>query len=191
MTAVKEKKTANPGSKSFEVVKEATTDLLIKCKLCFFQCVAGHLLPFLTLYQTDKPMVVCLGSDLSNLIRALMRRFVKDDILTAASTDEKLVKIDIDDKKNHKACKQIDVGFSTEKELKAAVKKDGVSEKQVMEFRIDSRKFLISTLKNILMKCPLIYWLVRNMSALDPREMANNRSGCGEKMKKVLNVLVK
>ena len=28
------------------------------------------------------------------------------------------------------------------------------------------------------------------MSALDPQEMANNRSSCGEKMKKVLNVLV-
>ena len=123
VTAVKEKKIANPGNKSFAVVKEATTDLLIKCKLCFFQFVAGHLLPFLTLYQTDKPMVMFLGSDLNNLIRALMRRFVKDDILTAASTDEKLVKIDIDDKKNHKAYKQIDVGYSTEKELKAAVKK--------------------------------------------------------------------
>ena len=65
-----------------------------------------------------------------------------------------------------------------------------MSEKQVMEFRIDCRKFLISTLKKILMKCPLIYSLVRNMSALDPREMANNRIGCGERMKKVLNVLV-
>ena len=135
-------------------------------------------------------MVVFLGNDLGNLIRALMRRFVKDDILTAASTDEKLMKIDIDDKKNHKAYKQIDVGFSTEKELKAAVKKGDVSEKQVMEFRIDCRKFLMSTLKKILIKCPLIYSLVRNMSALDPREMANNHSGCAEKMKKVLNVLV-
>ena len=147
VTAVKEKKISNPGNKSFALVKEATTDPLIKCKLCFFQCVAGHLLPFLTLYQTDKPMVVFLGSDLSNIIRALMRRFVKDDILTAASTDEKLVKIDIGDKKNHKSYKQIDLGFSTEKLLREAVKKGGLSEKQVMEFRIDYRTFLISNRK--------------------------------------------
>lgn len=58
-----------------------------------------------------------------------MRRFVKDDVIAAASTDENLVKIDIDDKKNDKGYKQIDVGFSTEKELKVAVKKGDVSEK--------------------------------------------------------------
>ena len=100
------------------------------------------------------------------------------------------MKIDIGDKKNHKSYKQIDLGYSTEKLLMEAVKKGGLSEKQVMEFRIDCRTFLISTLMKVLMKCPLTYSLVRNMSALDPREMANNPSVCREKMKKVLNVLV-
>ena len=78
-------------------------------------------------------MVMFLGNDFSNLIRALMRRFVKDDILTAASTDEKLLKIDIDDKKNHKAYKQIDVGFFAEKELKAAVKERWCEREAILE----------------------------------------------------------
>lgn len=59
-----------------------------------------------------------------------------------------------------------------------------------MEFRIDCRTFLIKTLMKILMKCPLTYSLVRNTSALDQREMANNPGVCREKMKKVLNVLM-
>ena len=188
--AVKEKTIANPGNKSYATLKEATNDPLIKCKLCFFQCVANHLQPFLALYQTDKPMVMFLAGDLSNMIRALMRKFLQDDVLAAASTDDKLLKIDVTEKKIHKTYKQIELGFSTEKELKEVVKKGGLSQKQVMEFRIDCRTFLIRTLQKIMMKCPLSFSLVRNLTALDPRQMVNNPTHCRESMKKVLTVLV-
>ena len=63
-------------------------------------------------------MVMFLASDLSNMIRALMRKFIQDGVLVAASTDDKLLKIDVAEKTNHKTYKQIDLGFSTEKELK-------------------------------------------------------------------------
>ena len=92
--AVKEKSINNLGNKFFATVKEATEDKLIKCKVQVFQCISGNLLPFLTLYQTDKPMVCFLASDLSSVIRVLMRKFVQDDVLDQASTEEKLVKID-------------------------------------------------------------------------------------------------
>ena len=78
-------------------MKEATEDKLIKCKVQVFQCISGNLLPFLTLYQKDKPMVWFLASDLSSVIRVLMRKFIQGDVLDQASTEEKLVKIDIEE----------------------------------------------------------------------------------------------
>lgn len=63
-------------------------------------------------------MVCFLASDLSSAIRLLMRKFIKDDVLDQASIEEKLVKIDVEDNKNHKAFKQIDLGFSAERSLR-------------------------------------------------------------------------
>ena len=42
----------------------------------------------------------------------------------------------------------------------------------------------------MIFKCPLSYSLVRNMTALDPREMAANPNNCREKFKRILTVLV-
>nr|XP_014352203.1 PREDICTED: uncharacterized protein LOC106706179 [Latimeria chalumnae] len=63
-------------------------------------------------------MVCFLASDLGAIIRSVMRRFIKDDVLFEASTTEKLVKIDVEEKKNHKTYKQVDIGFSADKALK-------------------------------------------------------------------------
>ena len=144
--AVKEKSIKNPANKSFATMKEATEDKLIKCKIQVFQCIAGNLLPFLTLHQTDKPMVCFLASDLRSVIRVLMRKFIKDDVLDKASTEEKLVKVDVEDNKNHKAYKQIDLGFSAERSLREALRKGDISQKQAMELRIGCKTFLITTL---------------------------------------------
>lgn len=50
-----------------------------------------------------------------------MSKFIKDDVLNQASTDEMLVKIDVEDNKNDKAYKQIDLGFSAERSLRASL----------------------------------------------------------------------
>lgn len=79
--------------------------------------------PFLFKFQSNKPMVSFLANDLGGLIRSLMKRFIKDNVLTLATTDEKLVKIDITKTENHKSYKAIDIGFCAEQALKDAVKK--------------------------------------------------------------------
>lgn len=193
--AVKEKRIPNPGNKSFQVIKEAVDDKLILAKLQYFKCTASQLQPFLTNYQTDKPMVCFLATDLSTFLRDLMRRFIKDDVLSKATKVEKLMLVDVEDKSNNKSYKKIDVGFCTENALKdarAKAQKEGssISDKQLMAFRIECKSFLIAILKKLVLKCPLSYSLVRNMVALDPREMATNPNSCREKFKKIQTVPV-
>ena len=48
-----------------------------------------------------------------------MRRFVKKDVLSEASTADKLVKLDVTDKSIHVNYKKIDIGFLTEKAVKS------------------------------------------------------------------------
>ena len=113
-----------------------------------------------------------------------MRRFVKKVVLSEASTADKLVKVDVTDKSIHVNYKKIDISFLTEKAVKDSV---GVSEKQVLEFRLQCKTFLIELLQKRLTKCPASYSLVKN---LNPREMASNVDHCISRFKKVVTQLV-
>ena len=124
-----------------------------------------------------------------------MRRFIKDDVLSEATTVEKLMVVDVEEKSNHKSYKKIEVGFCTEnaqKDARAKVQKVGcsITDKQLMSFRLQCKSFLIAIMKKLILKCLLSYSLVRNMVALDPREMAANPNICRGKFKRILTVLV-
>lgn len=192
---VQEKRIPNPGNKSFQVIKEAVDDKLILAKPHFFKCIASHLEPFLANYQTDKPMVCFLATDLSTVLRGLMRRFIKDDVLSEATTVEKLMVVNVQEKSNHKSYKKIEIGFCRENALKdarAKAQKAGcsISDKELMAFRLECKSFLFAVLMKLILKCPLSYSLVRNMVALDPREMVANPNICRAKFKRILTVLV-
>ena len=176
-----------PKNKSYEVVKECLKDPCFVAKLHFFKCIAEQLQPFLAKYQTSKPMLPFLSDDLCMIIRSLMRRFIKRDILQDAS-DEQLVKIKVADQKIHVNHKRVDVGFASEKLKGTGNCKP--SERQVMDFRMESKTCLIQLLEKMLEKCPVTYSLVRHLSCLNPVKMASNKEACSEKFKKVLRLLV-
>lgn len=185
--AAESKQITKPGNKSYETIVEATKDKLIRAKLQFFKCVAGQIQPFLVTFQSDKPLTPFLSSELCNLLRSLMQRFMKKEVLSEATTADKLVKLDVADKQIHVNYKKIDIGFLTEKALKDSV---GASEKQVLEFRLQCKTFLIELLQKLLTKCPASYSLVRNLSALNPREMASDADQSISRFKRVVSQLV-
>lgn len=102
------------------MLREAADDKLLLAKLHYFKCIASQLQSFLANYQTDKPMVCFLATDLSTVLRNLTRRFIKDDVLSEATKVEKLMLVDVEEKSNYKSYKKVDVGFCTESALKDA-----------------------------------------------------------------------
>ena len=74
-----------PTTKAFEVVREATGDPLTEVKLNAFLSITKMVTPFLTLYQTDRLMIPFLASDLHKLLKQLLVRFVKNDIVESLS----------------------------------------------------------------------------------------------------------
>ena len=139
--------------------------------------------PFLTVYQSDRPMVCFLSEDLNGVVIGLMRRFIKSEKLAHAVMDDKLSRI-VTDNQNHLSYKNVDVGFVAEKQLKDAIKA-GVGERQILELKMKSKDFLEEVVKKMLNKCPISYSLVRNLSSLDPKKMATDPDGCRSKFNKV------
>lgn len=98
VTAAEKKNVPLPRNNSFKIIKQCTTDKLIEAKNEFFEMVASV---FLAFYQTDKPVMPFLASDLLVLLKSLLRKFVKQTVLEAYNTTEKLAKIDIKDRDNY------------------------------------------------------------------------------------------
>ncbi|XP_063744625.1 uncharacterized protein LOC134867752 isoform X3 [Eleginops maclovinus] len=94
--AVRRKELPNPGTGSFAVIEEAQKDPLTLPKLQFFRSIAQLFDPFLRKYQTEEPVMPYLGRDLAELIKSLMRRFVKREVLQDITTAQ-LTKLDIGD----------------------------------------------------------------------------------------------
>ena len=97
---VKANELKNPGTTSFRVVKDFCEDQLAVAKLTSFLSIAQEVTPFLTRYETDKPMLPFLAEDLFNLIRSLLLRFMKSQVLEGL-TKQQLVRVDPTNEQDH------------------------------------------------------------------------------------------
>lgn len=92
LSAVAAGTVAAPQTKSFEVVKGASSDSLLKAKLLFCISVATLLAPFLTAFQTDQPHgAFFLPYELYKMLKSLMNKFVKQSVMSDINTAARLV----------------------------------------------------------------------------------------------------
>ncbi|KAJ8388162.1 hypothetical protein AAFF_G00136280 [Aldrovandia affinis] len=110
MDAVKQKKLPNPGTASYDTIEAAQADPLIIAKLQFFLAISRTFSPFLTNYQTDEPVLPFLAKDLSELLKSLLQRFIKGELLQDA-TPLKLTKIDVAHETNRVSYRNVDIGM--------------------------------------------------------------------------------
>lgn len=179
------KKSQKPTCNSYAVLKDFSKDKLVIAKLEFFKLVASALQGYLSFYQTDKPVLPMMAEDLSSILRSLLRRFVKPEVLAKMDSTEKLTKIDLS-KDNLVHYKLVDVGILTEEALKKA---PSLSERQVCDFRNEARDFLAATCRKMLDKCPLGYTFVRAISSLDPRAIHARIEECKTNFRQVVVML--
>lgn len=106
-----------PKCASFQNLVDFCCDPLAIAKLKFALAVAVALQPFLTVFQTDRPLVF-LAKDLENIVRKLLTKFLKPSILCSSVEITGLLKIDIEDL-NHVPLERVDVGQTAEQLLKS------------------------------------------------------------------------
>ncbi|XP_071482987.1 uncharacterized protein, partial [Diadema antillarum] len=186
--AVEEKKIPHPKNKSFETVLKCTRIPDFVARLHFFISVAKLINPFLTDYQTDAPMLPFLAEDLTRMLASVMQRFLKLDRNTITSP-YKIMQIDVSDEAIQLPLTKIDIGFYTEKKLKDLTGKKIISDRRVLEFRTQAKKFLAAMTRKLIERCPLKYGLVRNLGCLNPRNMARDKDNSMTKLKRMPSTL--
>ena len=146
-------------NKSFENVQQSVKDPLLTAKLnFFFLMIAKEIQPFLTKYQADKPLLPFFATDMKNLVKELMQKFIKPDVLSKSVV--KLLNVEYEKFPNHVDLSKVNIGFAAERILRELKGRKKLSEKQVFEFRMSCKAFLIKMVKKLVDKFPLTYPLV-------------------------------
>ena len=107
--------------------KVAVKDHFMVAKLEVFSYIAGIVEPYLAAYQTDKPMVLFMYADLMELVKHLLKLFIKSSVIGNCKSGADIKKIDGNKINNYK--KDICVGFSAENRLFELKRKDKVNDK--------------------------------------------------------------
>ncbi|XP_028973959.2 uncharacterized protein LOC114830660 isoform X1 [Esox lucius] len=181
--AVSTKKLPNPGTSSYDTIEAATKDPLILAKLHFFMAVCRSVTPFLTRYQTDKPVLPFIANDLAELLKSLLRRFIKQELLNDA-TPQHLVRLDVSDMQSRVHLRAVDIGIGAEAAIKERQRQSRSTEElSVLQFRKECMEGLSKIVKKIQEKSPLKFPTVRQMTCLNPAVMYSDPELCQGQMK--------
>ena len=156
-----------PACASYLKIKHAVSDPLIAAKLAFFRSLALEVREFLVDFQTDAPMAPFLYREFGNIVRTVMKRFVKSEVVTSAS---RVSDINLKITANLLDVKSVDLGYSVRRELRYANDKNktGISSLKILEFRKSVQTAFMEFVKKILERSPLIYKLTKAISVFDP-----------------------
>ena len=91
--------------------------------------------PFLTAYQTDRPMISFLYGDLVKLLKNIFSVIIKPNIMNKCETALKLKEIDLFSSANHLIAKEIDTGFVAFTHIVELRRRDEVSKTWVLAFK--------------------------------------------------------
>ena len=138
--------------KSCETVKKAIWDLFIASKLNFFTYVSGLGEPFLTLFQTDIPMIPLIYLSLKDLILKLLDIIVKLHVLECCNAGWKLKTNDLKSDENLLPLDKIIAGFSGLHTVEKLKRKDVISITQIKNFMKHIYKLIIKMFERIFEK---------------------------------------
>nr|XP_020447106.1 uncharacterized protein LOC109955353 [Monopterus albus] len=186
VNAVTQKKLPNPRSSSYDSLAEARNDPFIMAKFHFFMAVSRTFSTFLTKYQTDEPVLPFISKDLVMLMKSLLKRFIKEEILNDI-TALQMVRLDTTNMKARKRPKNVDIGLGAEAVIKELQSSSRVGELSVLEFRKDCMDCLTNIIQKMQDKSPLKYTVVRQVACLDPANMFSDPNLCQERMKRLVH----
>ena len=124
-------------------------------------------------------MLPHMNGDLLELIKSMLRMFIKSEAIEACSN---LTKIDLHNKEIWLKLSQIDIGSAADESLSNSRKKDIISVGDVKEFKMQCIKVLLSAVEKLFERCPLNSLVVRistcilsNLLAQSTREADRNQ----------------
>ena len=107
-------------------------------KLNFFKFIGSILSSFLHRFQTPKPMIPFLSTELDATLRQLMSLFLWQQVIEEATTLYKLLKTDLGKRESMVDLQNVDLGTAANSALNKSKVKDDLK----MKFRKDVSKSL-------------------------------------------------
>ena len=159
-------------------------------KFHIFASVATQLRPFLESWQTDSPMVSFLYDDLEKLMRTIFSWFIEPELLENAETGFQLTKIDDCKRDNHVSIKSANTGFAAQQFLQEKLKKDIITDSDVLAFKKNCISFLSEMVAKIIERSTLKSPFVMCTSFLVPQKMVLNKDLVKLRFKKLLQKLL-
>ena len=127
------------------------TDLLVPVKLQFFVFVATIYEPYLSIFQTDAPMIPFMFTELENIYNKLLRLVFRQSCLEKISISSRLKKVCIENKENHIENGLVDIGAATKLKLQKA----NVRSESKRKFQGECKQFTIDVLLKINERLPM------------------------------------
>ena len=122
---------------------------------------------FLKLFQREDPLIHILYSEMKDLMRGFMLRFLKSSIVSAQNTGKKLLEVDVEEKDNQLS--DMEIGQSTKSLLD---KKKDIAKAELMNMR----KFYQTVTQFLQKRLPLTNEILRDVTCLHP-SMQRSDSG--------------
>ncbi|GBM65113.1 hypothetical protein AVEN_262601-1 [Araneus ventricosus] len=118
------------------------------------------------------------------MLKKLMSRCVKTEVLREATTSFKLLQVKVESAKTHKRSCELDVGIAA----RSFLVKSGASEAEKANFFNECKSFLVSMTSKIIGIAPVNFAIVRAMSCFDPYLLSSNEM-CENHMDTLLQIL--
>ena len=189
--SVKRNDYTEPSSKSYRMVKDAVADRLMLSKLAAFMSIAMQLQPYLTAFQSDNPLMPFVCGELSSIVRALMKRIVKPDILDEATSTTRLLAVKYKEPANCLRPQKFDVGYLAGASTKELLRKKEISEGALLRFRNELASFVRAVISKIIENTPIGNAFARRLACLDPVSIAISTTQASNQFKLVIDHLVK
>ena len=123
---------------------------------------------FLTLYQTDQPMLPYLYDDLHSLLKNVYSTIVKPAVLAECATAYQIMKIDLKKGSILLDDDKINTGLVAATLIKKLKNKDEITQAALKPFYKGVKSFVFATISKLLEKIPVSSKIVCNASIFNP-----------------------
>jgi hypothetical protein len=155
---------------NFITLKSLLHDPLLLTRLHFFISLATPFTEFLTVFQSDQPLMPFLSDALVTIFKSVLRRFVAAKDVDSLSANQ-LAKLDLNELEIL-PFERIDIGTAAKSSLLTVT--SNISPKAKLEFRNDCCVILKTLVTKMSVKSPLHYKFVRCCKCLDPKLITTN-----------------
>uniref|UniRef100_A0A915JTU7 Uncharacterized protein n=1 Tax=Romanomermis culicivorax TaxID=13658 RepID=A0A915JTU7_ROMCU len=169
---------------SFDKAEASLKCVMLEARLEFFKAIATQLEPYLTQFQTDKPMAPYLFDQLTMVAKSLAARIINVNVMNACDNTTKLLHI-LDDKKKFKDVLKTDIGFGAKNALSAKA-----TELQKAAFYQECAKFVSTCLAKIFERSPLKLRATKSISFCLPGLIKQHPTIATSRLKNLLEILL-